>query len=65
MFELRDLSDLKTSVLELLEKHSRLTVDEVAKHLDREEELIKMIMQSMYVDQDITPLYVYEIGKTS
>ena len=57
---LEELQIVEGEIMQALADGSRLSTDELAKRLERDEELVKTVVQSMYVERKVRPLYVYE-----
>lgn len=58
-----ELKEIRESVRRILENSPRSTLSEVASNLEKDEEAVRVVMQAMYADGEIRPLYVYEIGR--
>ena len=57
----RELEEIKSLSSEYIRAHPRATLAEIAEVIQRDEAAIRTVMQAMYADGEVRPLYVYEM----
>ena len=57
----RELEEIKTLSSEYIRDHPRSTLAELANVIGKDEAAIRTVMQAMYADGQVRPLYVYEM----